>query len=157
MITRIALSLIILYSAQALPMVPFGIFNGHFDGHTWNGIASYINTVNDKIDQKAVEIKNLRSELDETKKLLKETQAQAQNSVSSQQKSEVIDAITTFTKHTQSLMAESAKQNIALQSEVAQLLEARKRIESMLTLFEASKTTGWEIAFIQTLKTELRK
>ena len=129
---------------------------------TANANLTAIQAINKKLE--SFELKNgseanaLKKDLDETKNLLKEmqTQAQTQNAASLQHKSEVIDVVSNFTKQVQSLLAESSRQNLALQGKVDQLLVARKRIESMLALFEASKTTEWEIAFVETLKAELK-
>lgn len=40
---------------------------------------------------------------------------------------------------------------------LAQLQESRNHIKSMLALFEASKSTGWEASFIEAVKAELGK
>ncbi|CAN5205749.1 hypothetical protein BH09DEP1_BH09DEP1_1720 [soil metagenome] len=110
------------------------------------------------LESKDAEVNTLKKDLDETKNLLKSLQAQSQNqnSVAMQQKSEIMDVLTNFTQRTQSLIAESAKQNVTLQTKVEQLLESRKRIEGMLSLFETSKTIGWEAFFIEALREELK-
>lgn len=104
------------------------------------------------LEKKCTEVNILKKDLDETKNLLQETQSQmqAQNSLLLQHKKEVIAAITDFNQQAQVLMADAAKQS----SMLAKLQETHKRIASSLALFETSKTTGWEAAFVQTVKKE---
>ena len=176
MLKKISLSLVLLYSSNTMPM-QHGMLGSDFNSHVGNIIVSHVNALHAKLSTTDNEAKELRKEIEETKKLLQESQSHGQ----------VQNSVIRLQEITQSLLNDSFKNQSALQTQAAeigqlqkkleffcqqavevhklhqrdsqtlsQLQESRTRIKSMLAVLSSSKSSDWETAFIEMLKEELK-